>query len=171
VGLFTQGACLLCLAGDVRTADKLHDGMNNTTDDTHMCAATHFLPSCHFLRLFPEQNKPSCLVLAYLNRDLCWQRQTGAECSEHCKPRRWLAPLRRQLSGAVLAACASARPSPDRASLPDAARAHNLLVLTLDQPAPLSGLRVWNYNKSAADTARGVKRMVVLAGECQAGGQ
>ena len=44
-------------------------------------------------------------------------------------------------------------------------RPFNLLALMLgEEPVPILGLRVWNYNKNPADTARGIKRCVVLAG-------
>ena len=82
----------------------------------------------------------------------------------------WLAPVKRQLSAAA-AASASHRAShagqgSSFASLPEAAKAFNILSVRMPAGgAWLSGLRVWNYNKSAADTARGVKRMLVLAGE------
>lgn len=83
----------------------------------------------------------------------------------------WLAPVKRQLSTAAAAvAAASSRASvvgegAGRASLPDAVQAFNVLTVRLPAGgALLSGLRVWNYNKSPADTARGVKRMLVLAG-------
>jgi hypothetical protein len=49
--------------------------------------------------------------------------------------------------------------------LPDSLKQYNALVVTLGQePVPILGLRVWNYNKNPADTARGVKRCIVLAG-------
>lgn len=91
----------------------------------------------------------------------------------------WLAPMRRQLSASVAAGAqrqrgaGSAALSIDRNALPDAARPYNALLLRLVPPAgggsgggsvAVSGLRIWNYNKSPQDTARGVKRMVVLAG-------
>ncbi|KAL4434260.1 hypothetical protein ABPG75_000701 [Micractinium tetrahymenae] len=82
----------------------------------------------------------------------------------------WLAPVKRQLSAAAAAAAsASLRASHagqggSWAGLPEAAQAFNLLSVRLPAGgAWLSGLRVWNYNKSPADTSRGVKRMLVLA--------
>ena len=36
------------------------------------------------------------------------------------------------------------------------------LTLTLDTPTALSALRVWNYNKSAEDTYRGVSCQLML---------
>ncbi len=83
----------------------------------------------------------------------------------------WLAPLKRQLS-APAAAAASAKNRLSNAGraagwarLPEAARDFNLLSVRMPAGgARLSGLQVWNYNKSPADAARGVKRMLVLAG-------
>ncbi len=50
-------------------------------------------------------------------------------------------------------------------AVPETLRQYNLLVVTLgEEPVPVLGLRAWNYNKSAADTARGIKRCIVLAG-------
>ncbi|PRW59281.1 hypothetical protein C2E21_2538 [Chlorella sorokiniana] len=124
--------------GDIRTVDKLVDGNNCTMDDTSM----------------------------------------------------WLAPMRRQLSASVAAGAQRAQRgaggsalSVDRSALPEAARPYNVLLVRLAPPAggssssggsasssgggssgvAVCGLRVWNYNKSRQDTARGVKRMVVLA--------
>lgn len=82
-----------------------------------------------------------------------------------CHAHRWLAPLRRQLSTTVLAGFQRSPQAADRATLPEALRSSNLLTLSLEGPMAVSGLRLWNYNKTAADTARGVKRMVVFAGE------
>jgi hypothetical protein len=88
----------------------------------------------------------------------------------------WLAPIKRQLSSAVVAAYQrqqqqqqqhdsdSSTGSGDRAALPEAARPFNLLTIRLPAGSQVAGLRVWNYNKSPQDTARGVKRMLVLAG-------
>lgn len=94
----------------------------------------------------------------------------------------WLAPMRRQLSASVAAGAQRQRGaggaalSIDRNALPEAARPYNVLLLRLVPPAgsngtgsgggsvAVSGLQIWNYNKSPQDTARGVKRMVVLAG-------
>lgn len=82
----------------------------------------------------------------------------------------WLAPIKRQLSSAVIAAYqrqqqhASSSSGGDRAPLPEAARPFNLLTIRLPAGSQVAGLRVWNYNKSPQDTARGVKRMLVLAG-------
>lgn len=81
----------------------------------------------------------------------------------------WLAPVKRQLSAAV-ASAASSTPAARgaaaaAAALPEAARAYNVLRVALPPGgAAVTNLRVWNYNKSATDTARGVKRMLVLAG-------
>jgi hypothetical protein len=83
----------------------------------------------------------------------------------HTPSRRWLAPVRRQLSATVLASFQRSPQAVDRTALPEVLRAFNLLALTLEAPAAVSALRLWNYNKNAADTARGVKRVVVLAGE------
>lgn len=56
-------------------------------------------------------------------------------------------------------------------SLPESLRLYNVVALTLGpEPVPILGLRVWNYNKSAADTARGAKRCIVLAGAPVASG-
>ncbi|PSC76354.1 N-methyltryptophan oxidase [Micractinium conductrix] len=80
----------------------------------------------------------------------------------------WLAPVKRQLSAAV-ASAASSTPAARgaaaaAAALPEAARAYNVLRVALPPGgAAVTNLRVWNYNKSATDTARGVKRMLVLA--------
>lgn len=50
-------------------------------------------------------------------------------------------------------------------AVPESLEQYNLLSVTLGEEAvPILGLRVWNYNKNPADTARGVKRCVVLAG-------
>ncbi|KAI3438935.1 hypothetical protein D9Q98_001349 [Chlorella vulgaris] len=75
----------------------------------------------------------------------------------------WLAPVMRQLSAAVVASCQRLRHSVDRSLLPEAVSPYNLLLVGLEAAGPVTGLRVWNYNKSPADTARGVKRMIVLA--------
>lgn len=76
----------------------------------------------------------------------------------------WLAPVKRQLSAAA-AATASQRHAAQWAALPEAVQPYNLLSVRMPAGgAWLSGLRVWNYNKSPQDTARGVKRMLVLAG-------
>lgn len=72
--------------------------------------------------------------------------------------------MRRQLSAAVVASCQRLRHSVDRSLLPEAVSPYNLLLVGLEAAGPVTGLRVWNYNKSPADTARGVKRMIVLAG-------
>lgn len=128
--------------GDVRTVDKLVDGTSNTSDDAHM----------------------------------------------------WLAPVKRQLTSAAAATASAAAAAQrqqshhqsgggslhiDRAALPEAVRQHNLVLIRLQASSSssshgsggssgrgvlVSGLQVYNYNKSAADAARGVKRMLVLAG-------
>ncbi|CAB4005620.1 Hypothetical predicted protein [Paramuricea clavata] len=42
---------------------------------------------------------------------------------------------------------------------------NHLLTITLKQPMEITGLRVWNYNKSPESTYRGVKRIVVKLDE------
>lgn len=82
----------------------------------------------------------------------------------------WLAPVRRQLSASVAAACSRPARNPPihRGALPEAAQPHNVLLLRLARPdaspLPVWGLLIHNYNKNLHDTARGVKRMLVLAG-------
>ena len=84
----------------------------------------------------------------------------------------WLAPIKRQLSSTVVAAYQrhqqhgsdSFASNGDREPLPEAARPFNLLAIRLPAGSQVAGLRLWNYNKSPQDTARGVKRMLVLAG-------
>ena len=79
----------------------------------------------------------------------------------------WLAPIKRQLSSAVVAAYQQHQQrgsGSDRLPLPEATRPFNLLTIRLPAGSQVAGLRLWNYNKSAQDTARGVKRMLVLAG-------
>ena len=39
----------------------------------------------------------------------------------------------------------------------------HLLTVDLEQPTPLIGLRVWNYNKSIDDTFRGVRNVVEIS--------
>jgi len=81
----------------------------------------------------------------------------------------WLAPVKRQLSASAASAASSAAGGTGHAvdwdTLPEAARPYNVLSVRLPAATALAGLRVWNYNKSPQDTARGVKRMLVLAGE------
>lgn len=74
--------------------------------------------------------------------------------------------MRRQLSASVLAAAQRSNAGHvDHAALPDASRPYNVLVVRLPPGGVhVTALRLHNYNKSAQDTARGVKRMVVLAG-------
>lgn len=90
----------------------------------------------------------------------------------------WLAPIKRQLSPAVLTACQKRQATAavqhplaaavDRSALPEATRPYNVLLLRLappgGTPVACSGLLLHNYNKSSQDAARGVKRMIVLAG-------
>ncbi|GAB4816700.1 hypothetical protein N2152v2_003746 [Parachlorella kessleri] len=52
----------------------------------------------------------------------------------------------------------------DTHGIPDSLKDYNVLVITLgEEPVPVLGLRFWNYNKSPADTTRGLKRCIVLA--------
>ena len=50
--------------------------------------------------------------------------------------------------------------------IPDSLKDYNVLAVTLgEEPVSVLGLRFWNYNKSPADTTRGLKRCIVLAGQ------
>lgn len=78
--------------------------------------------------------------------DQCWRNLLWPLCEQllSCTMRcRWLAPVRRQLSAAVAAACQRHRRGLDRGTFPEAARPHNLLVLSLEGACAVSGLRVW----------------------------
>lgn len=90
----------------------------------------------------------------------------------------WLAPIKRQLSPTVAAACQRQQQQQqqaggggsggfvDRGALPEAARPYNVLMVRLAPGGThVAGLLLWNYNKNSSDTARGVKRMIVLAGD------
>jgi len=131
---------------DPRTLDKLVDGVNAGTDDTHMWLVPFTTP----VGWLPEVPPP--------------ETESGGEVEDEegeCGLGRGVHEAAAVAADAVAYGRAHATTFYPGSATSAAARGAHLLQVDLGCVRSIAGLRVWNYNKSAEDTLRGVRHVIV----------